>query len=71
MRLPISRRGGFNPMEPTPYTLNLSKALLEQVIYALWTRERDLNTRPDADAEAITSTYAALELAKESMKAKP
>ena len=43
--------------------LRLSNALLDQVIYALIVRKRELNQRPDVDSELIVQTQAALDLA--------
>jgi hypothetical protein len=45
--------------------LRLSNALLDQVIYALIARKRELNARPDIDSEVIVETQAALDLAYE------
>jgi hypothetical protein len=45
--------------------LRLSNALLDQVIYALIVRKRELNQRPDVDSELIVQTQAALDLAYE------
>ena len=47
------------------YTLHLNDALLDQIIYALIVRLRELNGRPDLDYELVTHTHAALEMAKE------
>ena len=43
--------------------LRLSNALLDQVIYALIVRKRELNQRPDVDSELIVQTQAALDVA--------
>ncbi len=45
------------------YLLQLSAALLEQVIYALMARKRELNNRPDLDSEMLVHTQAALDAA--------
>jgi hypothetical protein len=45
------------------HVLHLSDALLDQVIYALIVRKRELNQRPDVDSELIVQTQAALDLA--------
>jgi len=45
--------------------LRLSNALLDQVIYALIVRKRELNHRPDIESELIVQTQAALDLAYE------
>jgi hypothetical protein len=45
--------------------LRLSNALLDQVIYALIVRKRELNQRPDVDSELIVQTQAALDVAYE------
>ena len=45
--------------------LRLSNALLDEVIYALIARKRELNARPDIDSEVIVQTQAALDLAYE------
>ena len=47
------------------HVLHLSDALLDQVIYALIVRKRELNQRPDVDSELIVQTQAALDLAYE------
>ena len=47
------------------HVLHLSDALLDQVIYALIVRKRELNLRPDVDSELIVQTQAALDLAYE------
>jgi hypothetical protein len=43
--------------------LRLSDALLQQVIYGLQVRVRELNSRPDLDSELLVNTQAALEAA--------
>jgi hypothetical protein len=54
------------------HVLHLSDALLDQVIYALIVRKRELNQRPDVDSELIVQTQAALDVAYEAkdLKAK-
>jgi hypothetical protein len=55
------------------HVLRLNDNLLDQVIFALIVRIRDLNARPDLDSELIVQTQAALDLAyeaKESMRRK-
>jgi hypothetical protein len=47
------------------HVLHLSDALLDQVIFALIVRKRELNQRPDVDSELIVQTQAALDLAYE------
>jgi hypothetical protein len=47
------------------HVLHLSDALLDQVIYALIVRKRELNQRPDVDSELIVQTQAALDVAYE------
>jgi hypothetical protein len=47
------------------HVLRLNDALLNQVIYALIVRKRELNQRPDIDSELIVQTQAALDLAYE------
>jgi hypothetical protein len=47
------------------HALHLSDALLDQVIFALIVRKRELNQRPDVDSELIVQTQAALDLAYE------
>jgi hypothetical protein len=47
------------------HVLRLNDALLNQVIYALIVRKRELNQRPDIDSEVIVQTQAALDLAYE------
>jgi hypothetical protein len=47
------------------HVLHLSDALLDQVIFALIVRKRELNQRPDIDSELIVQTQAALDLAYE------
>jgi hypothetical protein len=47
------------------HVLHLSDALLDQVIFALIVRKRELNQRPDIDSEVIVQTQAALDLAYE------
>jgi hypothetical protein len=45
------------------HVLRLNDALLNQVIYALIVRKRELNQRPDIESELIVQTQAALDLA--------
>jgi hypothetical protein len=47
------------------HVLHLSDALLDQVIFALIVRKRELNQRPDVDSELIVQTQAALDVAYE------
>jgi hypothetical protein len=47
------------------HVLRLDDNLLDQVIFALIVRIRDLNARPDLDSELIVQTQAALDLAYE------
>jgi hypothetical protein len=47
------------------HVLRLNDNLLDQVIYALIVRKRELNQRPDVDSELIVQTQAALDLAYE------
>jgi hypothetical protein len=47
------------------HVLRLNDALLNQVIYALIVRKRELNQRPDIESELIVQTQAALDLAYE------
>jgi hypothetical protein len=47
------------------HVLRLNDALLNQVIYALIVRKRELNQRPDIESEVIVQTQAALDLAYE------
>lgn len=44
------------------YTAYMNEALINQVIYALVVRKREIGSRPDYDSEAIAHTNAALEL---------
>jgi hypothetical protein len=50
--------------------LHLSDALLDQVIYALIVRKRELNKRTDVDSELIVQTQAALDLVYEAKELK-
>jgi len=44
------------------YTAYINETLLNQVIYALIVRKREIGSRPDYDSEAISQTHEALEL---------
>ena len=44
------------------YTVYLNNTLLCQTIFALKSRVKDLNNRPDLDPEILTHTQAALDL---------
>jgi hypothetical protein len=55
---------------PLVHTLKLSESLMAEVIYALMARLKELNARADPSSEAITNTHAALELARQAIKAR-
>ena len=44
------------------YTVYLNNTLLCQTIFALKSRVKELNNRPDLDAEILTHTQAALDI---------
>ena len=52
------------------YTLHLNEALLDQIIYALMVRMRELHGRPDLDPQLVTHTQAALEMAQDAKERK-
>ena len=52
------------------YTLHLNEALLDQIIYALMVRMRELHGRPDLDYQLVTHTQAALEMAQDAKERK-